>query len=589
MLGRSSSGGTSADSSTLRPVKIIWRGASVHHDLLTTPSLIGLIGRSFRSCRACRAIALDARPRISTESFSLILRGSSFVLELTRCILVLLLMDLPVPLGHVIGNKYRVDSLIGSGGMGVVVAGYHLELDQPIAIKFLSVDKEVCVESAERFRREARTAARIHSEHAVKVYDSGLVGVGVPYMVMELLEGNDLGQELAKQGPLPLSLAAHYLLQAIDAIAEAHAMGVVHRDLKPGNLFLARGADGTRSIKVLDFGISKSVTRASDIVLTRTASMIGSPLYMSPEQMRSARDVDARSDIWSLGAILYELVSGEPPFPAESIPELCVAVMNDTLRPISTLVAGAPLGLDVLLARCLNKNLAERFATAADLADALVEFAPTSRRFAERARRLLSTPSVRASLMPEVHGAAYASGYPTRLAPTSSVDGRAPSRPSATQTSWGQTGRASMSKRSIPFVVGGVLILGVIGALGWEALKPKVSESTSSASASAGEGVSAAAEIAALKPAPDESDPAKLEPEPPPIPSADPAVDPEASAPARPTPPVAVRPPVRSLPRSADVPGQRTVPVPRPQAVPPPPKPSAGKPGTITDFGGRRF
>ena len=200
-------------------------------------------------------------------------------------------MDLPVPLGHVVAHKYRVDHVIGSGGMGVVVRGYHLELDQPIAIKFLSVmlDRGVREESAERFRREARTAARIHSEHTVKVLDTGVVG-DVPYMVMELLQGNDLGQELARHGPLPIGLAAHYLLQAIDAIAEAHALGIVHRDLKPGNLFLAQGADGTRSIKVLDFGISKTFAnmRTDDVVLTKTASMIGSPLYMSPEQMRSA-------------------------------------------------------------------------------------------------------------------------------------------------------------------------------------------------------------------------------------------------------------------------------------------------------------
>src|SRR5690606_21106767 len=172
------------------------------------------------------------------------------------------------------------------------------------------------------------------------------------------------------------------------------------------------------SIKVLDFGISKSVARESDIVLTRTASKIGSPLYMSPYQIRSSLDVDARSDILSLGAILYDLVSCEPPFTADSIPELCVAVMNDTLRPISSLMPNAPSSLDAVLARCLNRNLAERFATAADLADALVEFAPASRRYAERARRLLSTPSVRASLMPEAQAVSHASEYPTRLAST---------------------------------------------------------------------------------------------------------------------------------------------------------------------------
>lgn len=494
-------------------------------------------------------------------------------------------MDLPVPLGHVIGNKYRVDSLIGSGGMGVVGAGYHLELEQPIAIKFLSVDKEVCVESAERFRREARTAARIHSEHAVKVFDSGVVGAGIPYMVMELLDGNDLGEELARHGSLPVSLAAHYLLQAIDAIAEAHAMGVVHRDLKPGNLFLARGADGTRSIKVLDFGISKSVARESDIVLTRTASMIGSPLYMSPEQMRSARDVDARSDIWSLGAILYELVSGEPPFPADSIPELCVAVMNDTLRPISSLVPNAPSSLDAVLARCLNRNLAERFATAADLADALVEFAPASRRYAERARRLLSTPSVRASLMPEAQAVSHASEYPTRLASTPGVDSRFPSRSGATQTSWGHTGRGAMNKRSIPFIVGGVLVLGVCAVLVWEAIvSPGRDATLTPTSASAGEGNPTAAEIAALKPVSDEGPPAAPEPDGPELGAAmpePPAAAASAAAPSAAAPRLAVRQGV-AAPRANTFTASRT-------QTGPAPAPSAVKPHGITDFGGRRY
>lgn len=497
-------------------------------------------------------------------------------------------MDLPVPLGHVIGNKYRVDSLVGSGGMGVVAAGYHLELDQPIAIKFLGVDKEVCAESAERFRREARTAARIHSEHAVKVFDSGVVGEGIPYMVMELLEGNDLGQELARQGPLPIALGAHYLLQAIDAIAEAHAMGVVHRDLKPGNLFLARGADGTRAVKVLDFGISKSVPRSSDIVLTRTASMIGSPLYMSPEQMRSARDVDARSDIWSLGAILYELVSGEPPFPADSIPELCVAVMNDSLRPISRLVPAAPRSLDALLGRCLNRNLADRFASVADLADALVEFAPASRRYAERARRLLSTPSVRATLLPETHAPAYASDYPTRLASTASVDERFPSRSGATQTAWGHTGRAVMSKRSIPFVVGGVLVLGVCAVLAWEALTPAGrGASLTFTSTSADEANPTAAEIAALKPAPDEAaspnpDTETLEAGPA-LPTkraeASSAAASERSLSVPAAPPVAER---------QGVPRQNTFSAPQTRTGAAP-KPSSGKSQAITDFGGRRY
>src|SRR6478752_1496793 len=267
-------------------------------------------------------------------------------------------MELPIAVGQVVAHKYRVDRFIGQGGMGVVVAGFHLELDEAVAIKFVGTESGLESEGAERFRREARAAAKIHSEHVARVFDIGLLDERVPYMVMELLNGVDLEQEIERRGALPIAEAVGYLLQAIDAVAEAHSVGIVHRDLKPTNLFLAQRADGSRIIKVLDFGISKSLGsgRQREVALTRTAAFVGSPLYMSPEQMRSARDVDVRADVWALGAILYVMVTGQLPHPGASLPEVCLAVMNSVPRPLKDFIAGAPEALEPILMKCLAKE-----------------------------------------------------------------------------------------------------------------------------------------------------------------------------------------------------------------------------------------
>ena len=217
-------------------------------------------------------------------------------------------MDSPVQEGDVLAGKYRVEKVLGFGGMGVVVSAFRGDLEQRVAVKFLSEAAAERTDAAERFRREARAAAKIRSEHVARVLDVGTLDTGLPYMVMEFLEGNDISDEL-NQHPhgLPMVEAVDFMLQAIEALAEAHAAGVVHRDLKPGNIFLARRADGSRRVKVLDFGISKALsgTSVEELSLTKTAALIGSPLYMAPEQMRSAKDVDTRADIWSLGAMLY--------------------------------------------------------------------------------------------------------------------------------------------------------------------------------------------------------------------------------------------------------------------------------------------
>jgi serine/threonine protein kinase len=277
--------------------------------------------------------------------------------------------------GDLVASKYRVDRTLGSGGMGVVLEATHLELEQRVAIKLLLPHVAQSQESVGRFLREARSAAKIKSDHVVRVLDVARLESGSPYIVMEFLEGQDLAELVADKGPLPVPLAVDYLLQACEAIAEAHALGIVHRDLKPANLFLVDRPGATPLIKVLDFGISKEASRPigqkSDAITTTTA-ILGTPSYMSPEQMRSTRDVDGRADIWSLGAILFALLKGEPPYQGESTADVCAKIMRDPPPPLSP--TDAPPGVAYAVARCLEKAPDKRFESVAMLAAALVEF-----------------------------------------------------------------------------------------------------------------------------------------------------------------------------------------------------------------------
>ncbi|MGK3993158.1 serine/threonine-protein kinase [Sorangium sp. So ce1024] len=277
--------------------------------------------------------------------------------------------------GQVIAGKYRVERVLGAGGMGVVVAATHLQLEERVAIKLLLPSAARSTTMAERFVREARAAVKVKSEHVARVTDVGTLESGTPYMVMEYLSGSDLSDALHAGGPMPPDAAVEYVLQACEALAEAHAAGIVHRDLKPANLFLTRRADGSPCVKVLDFGISKVAPSGSDPRITDTKAVMGSPLYMSPEQLKSSRDVDARTDIWSLGVILFELLTGAPPFDGATMPQLCVAIMQAAPRPIASFRADVPPGLEAVILRCLEKAPERRFRDVGELASALAPFA----------------------------------------------------------------------------------------------------------------------------------------------------------------------------------------------------------------------
>jgi serine/threonine protein kinase len=280
--------------------------------------------------------------------------------------------------GDVLAGKYRIERLLGVGGMGVVVAARHEQLDQLVAIKFIRDDALDNDEAVERFLREARSAARLKSEHVARVLDVGRLDSGAPYMVMEFLEGHDLAHAVTHDGPMAVDLAAALMTQVCEAVAEAHAAGIVHRDLKPENLFMTRTVGGSPKMKVLDFGVSKSSRLSDDprVKLTRTRTILGSPLYMAPEQMRSSRDVDARGDVWALGVVLFELLSGRSPFEAETMPELCLKIVSEPPLSLAQLRPAVPPALVEIVERCLEKDRNKRYDDASELALALAPFVP---------------------------------------------------------------------------------------------------------------------------------------------------------------------------------------------------------------------
>jgi len=294
----------------------------------------------------------------------------------------------PVVPGQVLAGKFQIERIVGEGGMGIVVEAMHLQLEERVALKFLRREVMKLPDVVARFDREARSAVKLKSEHVAKVTDVGKTDDGIPYMVMELLKGRDLAQTISESGPLPIQEAVDYLIQACEGVGEAHARGIVHRDLKPENLFVVQ-RDGWAVVKVLDFGISKAVLvgpSSVDLSSNNTTSIMGSPYYMSPEQLRSTRTVDHRSDIWSLGVVLFELLTGMTIFDeTKDFTGLVADILETPHRKLGMFRPDAPPGLEAVIDKCMEKDRAKRWQNVAELAVALLPYAPRRARItAER-------------------------------------------------------------------------------------------------------------------------------------------------------------------------------------------------------------
>jgi serine/threonine-protein kinase len=330
--------------------------------------------------------------------------------------------------GDILLGKYRVEEVIGIGGMGRVVKASHLYLQQPVAIKILLSNMAESQSTVARFLREAQATVKLRSEHIARVMDVGTLPDGVPFMVMEYLQGHDLNQILRHHGPQMPQAVVDLMLQACEAIAEAHALGIVHRDIKPSNFFVTHRPDGSNLLKILDFGISKTPAEISE--LTGTQTVIGTPTYMAPEQMKTARGTDPRSDIWSMGVVMYQLLAGRPPFEAESYAALVLMVSNDPPAPLHVPI---PAGLKDIVWRCLEKDPKNRIQNVGELARMLAPYASdplSAQQSADRAMRILAARNSQ-PVYPQLAGLNMGNG----LTPP----------PALTPKSWNHTNGSSLS------------------------------------------------------------------------------------------------------------------------------------------------
>lgn len=483
-----------------------------------------------------------------------------------------------INVGEILAGKYRVERLLGQGGMGVVIAARHLQLEERVAIKMMLADAASSPEAVARFLREARAAARLQSSHVARVSDVGTLEDGRAYMVIEYLDGADLSRVLEQRGPLPVGDAVDYVLQAAEAIAEAHSIGIVHRDLKPSNLFLTERRDRTPLIKVLDFGISKmsagtGPASSSDHTMTGTSALMGSPVYMSPEQMTSARDVDGRTDIWALGVVLYELLAGKPPFMAETLPQICGLVLQGPFTPLSERRRDLPAPLEAAVRRCLEKRAADRYPSILQLALALQQFAGPHGQAAVERIILLSggESSLRASMSVPIVSSAHTSVG------------------NATHAAWGETKAPTGGRRGL--VVGVVAVAAILaaGLVGMAALRNGSVQPTTSAAQAPPSAVpqtppSASVAAPTLAPPPEETTA---------TPPSAPAVAPLATSPAAPPSRVVAKrsassPDMKKKPSQtsskAEAPAATPAPAPAKPAAPVAEKPATKKP---VDMGGR--
>jgi eukaryotic-like serine/threonine-protein kinase len=368
--------------------------------------------------------------------------------------------------GTILLGKYRIDELIGSGGMGNVVRASHLYLHQSFAIKILLPQMAESDSTKQRFLREAQSAVKLKGEHCARVMDVGVTPEGAPFMVMEFLEGNDLNQILRHHGPQLPAIVVDLMLQACEGIAEAHALGIVHRDIKPSNFFITRRPDGSMLLKILDFGISKAMVGVDE--LTATQTVIGTPSYMAPEQMKSGRAADARSDIWSIGVVMYQLLTGRTPFMGESYAEL---VLKVGLEPPAPILVPLPNGLGEVVLRCLEKDPAARHQNLGELTRMLAPYASDPIAASQSAGRTMRILQQRGA-PPGMGTPLSAGGGITAQAPISPVQLTPRSWPPSQQTSLSQgAGQVTYRTRgNRGFLIAGVASLCILAGVGGYAI-----------------------------------------------------------------------------------------------------------------------
>lgn len=485
--------------------------------------------------------------------------------------------------GDVLAGKYRVERVLGVGGMGVVVAAEHIQLRERVALKFLHPEVVKDEDAVRRFLREAQSAVRIKSEHVARVTDVGTLENGAPYMVMEYLTGIDLAGELEQRGALDLTEVADLLLQACDAIAEAHSIGIVHRDLKPSNLFLTRRADGSPLVKVLDFGISKNVTPIGESkALTQTTSFVGSPYYMSPEQLKSARSVDARSDVWALGVVLFELLTKAHPFEGETLTGLMIAISTEPPKRLAPFRPDLDARIEHLVLRCLERDVSKRVQNVAELAMLLAPFASAhSLHYVDRVTRTLggvpTTVGISGSVPPYAGPGPNEDAVKTRPIAGSNPSGAAPSAFAGVDTSagWADTNNAPIvvptknSKGLLVAFATVVTLVGVAGVVGAIMHFRSTDEEVPVAAANAVPAASSAAMVPSAPPPAIETS-AQVEPAPP-----APSATPKKTTP--PAPPAAPPAPAVSTAKKA-APNAAT-----PPPVVPPPAPKKSASGSAFD------
>jgi serine/threonine-protein kinase len=387
--------------------------------------------------------------------------------------------------GDLLAGKYRVEKVLGAGGMGMVVAARHVELGQRVALKFMLREAMKEPGLAERFSREARAAVQLKSPHTARVLDVGRLKNGEPFMVMEYLDGQDLDEMLRARGPVAPQVAVDLVLQACEAFAEAHGLGMIHRDIKLKNLFLTSTVDGRPFVKVLDFGLAKQLGgNGGDVSLTATTAVFGSPQYMSPEQMRSAKDADARSDIWSLGVCLYELLTGRVPFDAAGVAEICAMVLKDPVVPPSRWAPAIPPELEAVVLKCLEKDPLARYQTVVELGYALEPWSASE----GSARRILHVMEAaqRTEVPTLVHGDA-----------AGAIDDQA-----KTMSAWDSGDRARTKKLAPAVMAGAIAVMVVFGLVGAGAIVLARSQSRVSSLSSAAVGAPSGPEAVSATPVP---------------------------------------------------------------------------------------